>query len=902
MASDWFGGITKDLTGFANEVQRGIQSQVTQLQEANEREQNPQKEQGYEAFANESVLDSFFASSLTVTQNEQKNQNINRDDEAPQTPTKQSALSVPDDNANSVTPTSLTPSPNIKSDSDNENNQKMDAQQEQHTTIKNAENETESENYEQKYKALLVKKTEGDAKYKSLKNKFAKMHGKYKQLKEQNEKQLLLQNALKMNLDEQSQAHQIEIDKLQKQIQSETASLNQKIDEKQAKIEQFERQHIDLHEKQFSFYHICCNLMFYFLFCSALEIQQLEQKLVALTIKINVNDDDTNESVIESEEQNEGKSNDESATALEAEQSHWKIMYEELEKTTVANVQKAKEFELAKNGLQEECDRLCNNLNLREEQLAKQSMQISKYLGQNEQLQNKLEQMNVSAHDDENYKKMIAAKDKEIAETMEEAEEWASNCHNLEKKIKKLVANLTERNEKFEDLEDLLNEKEEKIMNLLEQMDSAKTNDFENEKRNKLLCQHHEDTKLANVQLTEECNGMRNKLKAVQAERDDYVQMIEANKQMIRRLNMQRNEERNRLQNYETSKAKEERLLNELKDLRAEMQRIQSLHAMKIERLEKEKCDEKCLRMSAEQRNEELSLEISSSTQPLLRQMESLKNSHSQKKKIWLNLEHELRGKMRNLEMEMNENEANANKILSDMEDCKINESKMEITNRRLKKENENCKQKLNKMTDSLDEIQIKYDEILSEYDVNAHKAKDAEAENKNLQNELMRVNADWERERNGMQKILNSENKKRQEMEKTITILNNKLQQNEESKEEQEEDNNLLLMKMASSSSSDGGMWTVSRIKNELRQKENELQSLKQRLADIESTNDSYSDRIVQLKSQNEALNHYHALYKNQMKKINALKLRYEAAIDIVMEKEKQIQKLQSMKNTAKD
>merc|ERR1712154_171118 len=134
--------------------------------------------------------------------------------------------------------------------------------------------------------------------------------------------------------------------------------------------------------------------------------------------------------------------------------------------------------------------------------------------------------------------------------------------------------------------------------------------------------------------------------------------------------------------------------------------------------------------------------------------MESLKNSHSQKKKIWLNLEHELRGKVRNLEMEMNENEANANKILSDMEDCKINESKMEITNRRLKKENENFKQKLNKMTDSLDEIQIKYDEILSEYDVNAHKAKDAEAENKNLQNELMRVNADWERERNEMQKI----------------------------------------------------------------------------------------------------------------------------------------------------
>ena len=87
--------------------------------------------------------------------------------------------------------------------------------------------------------------------------------------------------------------------------------------------------------------------------------------------------------------------------------------------------------------------------------------------------------------------------------------------------------------------------------------------------------------------------------------------------------------------------------------------------------------------------------------------------------------------------------------------------------------------------------------------------------------------------------------------------------------------------------------MWTISRIQNELRQKENELQSLKERLIEIQSTIDRFSDEIVKLKSQNEKLNQYHNLYKNQGKQINALKLRYEAAIDIVMEKEKQIQQL---------
>merc|ERR1712204_10439 len=75
----------------------------------------------------------------------------------------------------------------------------------------------------------------------------------------------------------------------------------------------------------------------------------------------------------ESEEQNEGKSNNQTI----AEMSNWKLMYEELEKTTLENVNKANEYEHANNELKQECERLSHNLHLREEQLAKQSMQIS---------------------------------------------------------------------------------------------------------------------------------------------------------------------------------------------------------------------------------------------------------------------------------------------------------------------------------------------------------------------------------------------------------------------------------------------------------------------------------------------------------------------------------------------
>ena len=487
---------------------------------------------------------------------------------------------------------------------------------------------------------------------------------------------------------------------------------------------------------------------------------------------------------------------------------------------------------------------------------------------------------------------------------MEEAKEWADNCHNLEKKMKKLLESLNERNDEIEELHSSLSDKEEKITSLLEQMNNSKTDSLENEKRNKLLSKHNNDTKAENVQLNEQMNLMKSKLKAIEAERDEYVQMIEQNKEIIQRLNIEINQERDNVQNYKSDKMKEEHLLNELKDLRSEMQRIESVNSKKYERLQREKWDEKALRISAEQRNEELSLEISSSTQPLLRQMESLKKSHSQKKRIWMNLENELRSKLRDLEAELNEKEEKINKIWTDIEDYKVNQSKMEIINRRLREENQNFKQKMSAITDKFDEIEMKYDDILSEYDANKQKIKSAESDKKNLQNQLVRFNAESERERNRLQNVLNSESKKRDEMQQTITILTNKLRQFESYTIDKEEPNeesadNLFLMRASSASSNDASnssnLWTVSRIQNELRQKENALQSLKQRLASIQSTNDSYSDRIVELKSQNEALTQYQNLYKNQIKKVNALKLRYEAAIDIVMEKEKEIQQLQA-------
>ena len=241
--------------------------------------------------------------------------------------------------------------------------------------------------------------------------------------------------------------------------------------------------------------------------------------------------------------------------------SNWKLMYEELEKTAMENVTKTESDKLGLNReieeLKEETQRLEHNLKLREEQLEKSNIKLSQVSNamekqettiqalreQNEILtetnQQQQQQYARSGGDEAKWKKIIAQKDKEIEEVMKEGEEWASNCHNLETKLKKLLESLTDRNDEIDELNEKINEKEERITSLLENMESSKTDTQSIEERNKLLTKHNEDTKLQNVQLMEEIDRLKSKIKAVESERDEYVEMIEDNKAIVQKLNIQ---------------------------------------------------------------------------------------------------------------------------------------------------------------------------------------------------------------------------------------------------------------------------------------------------------------------------------------------------------------------------
>eukprot|EP01083_Nonionella_stella_P144273 450167_1 len=973
MASDWFGGFGKDLTEFVGEVTQSVQK----LQQPNEEEQLSSN-QPYGAFASDSVLDSFFTSINDDEVNneddaEDKKENDAQTHDAPQTSTPPPAISTPPPAATSSTPppaTSSTPptliaTPNIEMNkanaSDGDTSMTCTVSEDENKTISNdtrdakasndipqtqqmeaihevvpqksitpSINNAESVNNDAtavdmkantandanniKYEQLLKEKAHGDAKYKQLKGKFSKLHSKYKQIKEQNEKQNTLNEALKKNVNQITQLNQEEMDQMKERFASESAGLNEKIGNKQSKIQQLVKElnecavmieqkdiSIQRYESEGRILRDKLDTLNTELAQHKDSIKQLEQENEALKTTPQSQEqkeggDPAGSGVIEDTNQSPPSFVQQEMETLKAkhadELSNWKLMYEELEKTAFGAVQEKNEERLksdaAMSELKEENERLEHNLKLREDQLEKATTKLSSSLKHMEESEERYNRAN-NNNNEEKWKKLIAAKDREIADILAEGEEWASNCHNLEQKQKKLLEQLADVSQKVQ-------EKEERITALLQTIKSKKSESESIEERNKLLMKHKEETSLSSVQLQEEMIALRCKMRDIESERDEYVTMIENDKEIISKLNIEMNCDRERMGQYRDSALREEHLLNELKELRSEMKRIESRERSKYERVVRERSDEKQLRMAAEKRNEELSLEISFATQPLLRQMESLKSSHGERRKIWNKLENDLRQQIRGLESASNDCESKMNAILSDFDEYKMRQNKIEMMNKRLKEENKYCKMKCNEITDKFDAQQMAYDEQMNELEMCRNKMNEAETEKKNVAQQLAKFNRVHHNETNRFETILATENKKRQELQKTITILQMKVKEFNDAEVGNAAEKEEEVLSIASAAAIDGGgnnMWTVSRIQNELRHKENELKSLKQRLMNLQNTNDTFGDQIVKLKSQNEGLTKYHIAYKNQTKKINALKLRYEAAIDIVIEKDKQIQKL---------
>ena len=79
----------------------------------------------------------------------------------------------------------------------------------------------------------------------------------------------------------------------------------------------------------------------------------------------------------------------------------------------------------------------------------------------------------------------------------------------------------------------------------------------------------------------------------------------------------------------------------------------------------------------------------------------------------------------------------------------------------------------------------------------------------------------------------------------------------------------------------------TMNRYKFQIKQYKHQIEGLKLEINDLNNTNDKLSDEIVKLKSNNETLKKYEKLCNDYSHKIRELTFRYEASIDVILQKE---------------
>ncbi|ETO27703.1 hypothetical protein RFI_09429 [Reticulomyxa filosa] len=526
---------------------------------------------------------------------------------------------------------------------------------------------------------------------------------------------------------------------------------------------------------------------------------------------------------------------------------------------------------------------------------------------------------------------LLQKKAKEIEEVMKEGQEWANQCSELEKKVKRHKDTLSSKDMEIALLQTKVSAQEvsrnfhhilspfcfflcqnknkhfNRITELLGNLTKQNEDSGSITEKNKLLQTLNTELKAQIAQSNQKLNELSEKIRALEIERDEYVQIIERKEAEISKYQMQIRDAKQSVMDYQNTQEKESVMLKEIQELRQEIIRLEHRARTKEERLIKERDEEKQMRQLAEQRNEELASEIPSATRPLLRQIESLRAAHSHKEDIWNDLEKSLRKRIRELENEVNDLLTNKTSYENECENLRSEQSKYAIQLNNLKAENKELKTKWDTLNDQMDNLNIKYDDLSMEYNMNLNKLKKIEADRKVLEENLQQSYGQFESNKNKWEETLSNERAKKNSLEKTINILQSKLHDYELLVAKNQKNNNENSLPLSSNDSENtkestspkdllnslfenqeetediehltertGGstnlsskdqseqskkkvsgvnVWTISRITNELRQKDGELEALKQRLNYLQHSNDQLSDEIVKLKSDNESL-----------------------------------------------
>ncbi|XP_033096291.1 TATA element modulatory factor-like isoform X2 [Anneissia japonica] len=249
----------------------------------------------------------------------------------------------------------------------------------------------------------------------------------------------------------------------------------------------------------------------------------------------------------------------------------------------------------------------------------------------------------------------LKEKDEQITELMAEGEKLSKQQLQNSKIIKKLRSKEKETEGVLKSLNEQLKESQERVTHLEEVLDAKEEVEKKNKEGIKVLNSAVERQEKEVKSLRLEVEESREKIRSTQAALDtSYKEIAELNKKIAAKDSMvqesQLSAEMNAKESLrlaleraqQESRMDQETLALQVNDLRMSLSRSDQKYARKEDRLKQEIGDLQQRLQEGEDRNQELSQNVSAATKPLLRQIENLQATFNAQSSTWEQVEKSL--------------------------------------------------------------------------------------------------------------------------------------------------------------------------------------------------------------------------------------------------------------------
>ena len=335
---------------------------------------------------------------------------------------------------------------------------------------------------------------------------------------------------------------------------------------------------------------------------------------------------------------------------------------------------------------------------------------------------------------------------------------------------------------------------------------------------------------------------------------------------------------------------REEALTGSIEELRSELDRAKRENDRREDRLSKELRDAEQRELEAERRCQDLERMVPEATRPLLRQIEALQRSQDERAAVWQELEQNFQGRLQTAQAEA----AAASERTKAVQEKLCSESATAAQLRERHQSTEADRATLEKQVVVLQDERVSAQKEHTAALLQA--ARDADARVHTAVEDESRIwatrQAEWEAESRLTLATATEDHKAAlQQAESKYSVLAAQLESSENAPEK---DGDAPSAGVTLNKPTDGGLFGHENAQAQMRQREGELRGLQASLTQAEATNTALAEELVGLTKQNEALSAGSKDVDSVAQQLESLQARHAAALEILGEKDEQLQAAQ--------